>query len=152
MNKPKRKIRAFTLIELLTVMAVSSIVLSIGTMLYANFRDASHEHNATLKEEYKVNEFYTKIKLNVFLSDSIKDNGFENITFYSANKLIKLSIRNDEFIFGNDTLFINDGEFKTESLIKFPKKVKRLNFRFSFDEIEFNWTFKKRYGISQQIN
>ena len=152
MNKRKRKIRAFTLIELLTVMAISSIVLSIGTMLYANFRDASQEHNATLKEEYKVNEFYTKVNLNVFLSDSIKDNGFKNITFYSANKHMKLSIKNDEFIFGNDTLLISNGEFETESLLKFPKKVKRLNFRFSFDEIEFNWTFKKRYGVLQQTN
>lgn len=152
MNNKKRSIKAFTIIELLTVMAVSSIVITIGVLLYSNANKAFTEHDQDLKREYKLNAFYTLLNFNVFKSDSIKEISFNNYSFFIGEYELNLQVEEDELIFNEDTLRIKEGEFDFVPLFKSSKKVKRLNFKFLFDETQFNWGFEKRYGIIQIIN
>lgn len=152
MSKGNHNINAFTIIELLTVMVVSSIVITIGVLLYGNASKAFSEHDLNLKQEYRINEFYTSLKSNVFESDSIKEIGNNNYSFFIGDHVLILQVKNDELIYNGDTLRVKEGEFDFEALTKSSKKVKKFKFRFLFEDTEFNWLFEKRYGIMQLIN
>lgn len=149
MRNKQQNIQAFTIVELLTVMAVSSIVITIGVLMYGNANKAFNTHDEDLKQEYKLNAFYTSLNYYVFISDSVKNNGSNDYILFVGDKDLILQVEDDQLIFIEDTLLINEGESNFELLNKSSKKVKRINFSFLFENIEFNWGFEKKYGIIQ---
>ena len=141
----KNKIKAFTLIELLTAMIVSAIVLVLGYNTLGYFQKNYYQFSNASQKEFKLNKMYTSINKLVFESDSIL-NHHNDILFMLGAEEVILEI-DDQLMITNNDLILDSINLKNVEVnilkIENTNKLKTFNFEFNYNDLDFHWTFNK---------
>lgn len=147
-----KKIKAFTLIELLTALVISSIITAV-TMYFLNFiQEGERDFKNSTSYSYKIKFLHEKINDLFFLSDSIKQNGTE-LEIYTNSRVDKINFNNDELVFYDSmheaiTWDLSDFEVGKSHT---SNNVKSLHLQFIFEELPFEWYFYKNYGAINSV-
>lgn len=141
------KIKAFTLIDILTGMTVGSIIIGAAYyfLLYVQTSEVNISNNST--NSYKTTQINTKINHLFFNCDSIfrKHN---TLSFHQKQNVVYIDL-NDHYLLLDDgvkdTLQWALISEKTKTLKSNPK-IESLSLLFKFEDLEFEWYFYKKYG------
>lgn len=146
-----KRLKGFTIIELLTVMAISSIVMLIGVTLFTNVETIFSEHIKTQQEDYDLNNLYVDLQRQFFISDSIKLSSEDGIHVFNNERINDIRFYSDELVLNGKSIQLFNLESKFKSLYSSSEFIHQLNLDFEFDGMPFQWQFKKEYGISKII-
>jgi prepilin-type N-terminal cleavage/methylation domain-containing protein len=145
MKVKKNTIKAFTLIELLTAMVVSAIVLALGYNTLGYFQKNYAQFSNESQKEFKLDKVYTSIQQLAFDCDSIM-NHHNDIVFMIGAEEIILEI-DDQLMITNNDLILDSVNIKNLEVnlfkIENTDKLKTFNFEFNYNDLDFDWTFNK---------
>jgi prepilin-type N-terminal cleavage/methylation domain-containing protein len=145
MKMKKNKIKAFTLIELLTAMIVSAIVLVLGYNTLGYFQKNYAQFSNASQKEFKLNKMYTSINQLAFDADSIISHHNDVVFMIGAEEII-LEI-DDQLMLINNDLVLDSVNIKNVEVnvfkIENTNKLKTFNFDFNYNDLDFDWTFNK---------
>lgn len=139
--------KAFTLIELITVMAISSIVLYLGFLLFSNFQSTTSKFVKNRDTKREVHGLYTQIQKE-FLEANFIEVSDQFIGFSKKDHYSELEIGDSVLVLNRDG--ITDSVFVkinnvlvdkvNESLLSF------LQIDFQFGKHPMEWSFHKEYA------
>lgn len=149
--KSHTQLKAFTIIELLTVMAVSAIVMTAGVML---FKTIDTTFISTIKDqdkEYQINKLYVELQQRFFSSDSIILVDENEINIHQKEHINQLAFFSDELTYSKDLINVSNLNSEVKTFTKTNKKVNQVLLSFDYSGSSFKWNLSKDYGISQII-
>ena len=144
MNK---KLKAFTLIDLLGALLLSSIVIGGAYSLFTYIRERQFSIQQSNITTYNVQQLHEKINYLFFHADSIESKSDSYLIHFGQN-LITIDFESEGIILDDgksDTLFciINESAFTAIPNTNF---IKTIHVNFDFDGLPFDWYFYKNYG------
>lgn len=143
-----QKIKAFTLIDLMTTIVITSIIIGATYYFFTFLQKGKLSFEQKSSLAFEINKVHNTINYLFNQSDSIKSSNYE-IQFFEGNRLSTLD-------FDDSTIVFYDGvenKISTEKLdwevvlTEESKLVKKLKIHFWGDELEFEWYFSKNYGV-----
>ena len=147
------KIKAFTLIDVLGAMLISSIIVGAALYFLIFVKDNQNEYKNSSEGKYKIELAYETLNHLFLKSDDITqdERGF---VFWEEG-------RESKVILESELLTINTGKMDSliwelneleVSKIKDKNTVKSLRIEFNFDKKAFEWYFYKKFGKIKQID
>ncbi len=147
----KNKLKAFTLIDVLGAMLISSIIVGAGLYFLTFVNDNKEEFKNAGESKYNIELIYETLNRLCLKADNITQNGSE-IVFLEKN-------REHTVVLKNDFLTINTGKIDSLSWdlkdleiekIRGKNTIKSIRVEFNFDNKAFEWYFYKNFGKSTQ--
>ena len=149
----KNKLNAFTLIDVLGAMLISSIIVGAALYFLIFVQENQNEFEDSSERKYKVELAYETLNRLFLKADDIQYKRSE-IVFSEDNRKSTVAI-------GRDLLIINTGKVDSlnwelinveTSKIKGKNTLKSIRIEFNFDTKAFEWYFYKNFGKSTQID
>ena len=148
----KNKLNAFTLIDVLSAMLISSIIIGAALYFFLFVQENQNEFKNTSNSKYKIELAYETLNRLFLKADNIEHEGSE-ITFTEDDRNFTATLESDLLILytgKSDSLNWDLIDVKT-SRIKGKNTLKSLRIEFNFDTKAFEWYFYKNFGKSTQI-
>ena len=149
----KNKLKAFTLIDVLGAMLISSIIVGAALYFWIFIRDNQNEYKNASESKYKIELAYETLN-NLFLkTDDIMQKGSE-IVFLENDIKSTVSFKNNFLIIHTGKIDSLNWDLKSmeTSKIRGKNTVKSIRIEFNFDTKAFEWYFYKNFGKSTQID
>ena len=149
----KNKLKAFTLIDVLGAMLISSIIVGAALYFWIFIRDNQNEYKNASESKYKIELAYETLN-NLFLkTDDIMQKGSE-IVFLENDIKSTVSFKNNFLIIHTGKIDSLSWDLKSmeTSKIRGKNTVKSIRIEFNFDTKAFEWYFYKNFGKSTQID
>ena len=149
----KNKLKAFTLIDVLGAMLISSIIVGAALYFWIFIRDNQNEYKNASESKYKIELAYETLN-NLFLkTDDIMQKGSE-IVFLENDIKSTVSFKNNFLIIHTGKIDSLNWDLKSmeTSKIRGNNTVKSIRIEFNFDTKAFEWYFYKNFGKSTQID
>lgn len=149
----KNKLKAFTLIDVLGAMLISSIIVGAALYFLIFVQENQNEFEDSSERKYKVELAYETLNRLFLKADDIQYKRSE-IVFSEDNRKSTVAI-------GRDLLIINTGKVDSlnwelidveTSKIKGKNTLKSIRIEFNFDTKAFEWYFYKNFGKSTLID
>ena len=149
----KNKLNAFTLIDVLGAMLISSIIVGAALYFLIFVQENQNEFEDSSERKYKVELAYETLNRLFLKADDIQYKRSE-IVFSEDNRKSTVAI-------GRDLLIINTGKVDSlnwelinveTSKIKGKNTLKSIRIEFNFDTKAFEWYFYKNFGKSTLID
>jgi len=149
----KNKLNAFTLIDVLGAMLISSIIVGAALYFWIFVKDNQNEYKNASESKYKIELAYETLNRLFLKADDIQYKRSE-IVFSEDNRKSFVAI-------GRDLLTINTGKVDSlnwelidveTSKIKGKNTLKSIRIEFNFDTKAFEWYFYKNFGKSTLID
>ena len=149
----KNKLNAFTLIDVLGAMLISSIIVGAALYFLIFVQDNQNEFENSSESKYKVELAYETLNQLFLKADDIVDKG-RDVVFMEEG-------RTSTVILERDLLVINKGKMDSlrwelkdveTSKIKGKNTIKSIRIQFNFDTKAFEWYFYKNFGKSTLID
>ena len=154
------KVRAFTMIDMITGMVIMSIIITLVFYIFSGFNQQIHSYANAKSDIISLNLLKCELEQAVFNSDKIveKPNGFSLISekpevayLLKGTELLKQMNLNIEPVYDEvKTIeiesFNNSGSFQEEELIS------GISLRVSIKEKDLNLYLYKQYSNQEQIN
>lgn len=149
----KNKLKAFTLIDVLGAMLISSIIVGAALYFLIFIKDNQNEYKNASTNKYNVELAYETLNHLFLKTDDILQMGSE-VLFLEEGRKSTVSLE-------SNLLVINTG--KKDSLnwdltdlviskIKEKNTVKSIRIEFTFDTEAFEWYFYKNFGEIKKID
>ena len=149
----KNKLKAFTLIDVLGAMLISSIIVGAALYFLIFIKDNQNEYKNASTNKYNVELAYETLNHLFLKTDDILQMGNE-VLFLEEGRKSTVSLE-------SNLLVINTG--KKDSLnwdltdlviskIKEKNIVKSIRIEFTFDTEAFEWYFYKNFGVIKKID
>ena len=148
----KNKLNAFTLIDVLGAMLISSIIVGAALYFLIFVQSNQNEFKNASESKYKVELAYELLNRLFLTADNVQHEGNE-ITFTEYNRNSKVTLE-------SDLLILNTGKLDSlnwdlidvkASKIKGKNSLNSIRIEFNFDSKAFEWYFYKNFGKSTQI-
>lgn len=149
----KSKLKAFTLIDVLGAMLISSIIVGAALYFLIFVQDNQNEFENSSESKYKVELAYETLNHLFLKADDIVDKGSDVLFMEEGRK--------STVILERDLLVINTGKMDSlrwelkdveTSKIKGKNTIKSIRIQFNFDTKAFEWYFYKNFGKSTLID
>ena len=149
----KSKLKAFTLIDVLGAMLISSIIVGAALYFLIFVQDNQNEFENSSERKYKVELAYETLNRLFLKADDIVDKGSDVLFMEEGRK--------STVILERDLLVINTGKMDSlrwelkdveTSKIKGKNTIKSIRIQFNFDTKAFEWYFYKNFGKSTLID
>ena len=149
----KNKLKAFTLIDVLGAMLISSIIVGAALYFLIFVQENQNEFEDSSERKYKVELAYETLNRLFLKADDIVDKGSDVLFMEEGGK--------STVILERDLLVINTGKMDSlrwelkdveTSKIKGKNTIKSLRIQFNFDTKAFEWYFYKNFGNSTLID
>jgi type II secretory pathway component PulJ len=149
----KNKLNAFTLIDVLGAMLISSIIVGAALYFLIFVQDNQNEFENSSERKYKVELAYETLNRLFLKADDIVDKGSDVLFMEEGRK--------STVILERDLLVINTGKMDSlrwelkdveTSKIKGKNTIKSIRIQFNFDTKAFEWYFYKNFGKSTLID
>ena len=149
----KNKLKAFTLIDVLGAMLISSIIVCAALYFLIFVQENQNEFENSSESKYKVELAYETLNHLFLKADDIVDKG-RDVVFMEEG-------RTSTVILERDLLVINTGKMDSlrwelkdveTSKIKGKNTIKSIRIQFNFDTKAFEWYFYKNFGKSTLID
>ena len=149
----KNKLKAFTLIDVLGAMLISSIIVGAALYFLIFVQENQNEFENSSESKYKVELAYETLNRLFLKADDIQ---------YKRNEIVFSVDNRKSFVaIGRDLLIINTGKIDSlnwdlksmeTSKIRGKNTVKSIRIEFNFDTKAFEWYFYKNFGKSTLID
>ena len=149
----KNKLNAFTLIDVLGAMLISSIIVGAALYFLIFVQDNQNEFENSSESKYKVELAYETLNRLFLKADDIVDKGSDVLFMEEGRK--------STVILERDLLVINTGKMDSlrwelkdveTSKILGKNTIKSIRIQFNFDTKAFEWYFYKNFGKSTLID
>lgn len=149
----KNKLNAFTLIDVLGAMLISSIIVGAALYFLIFVQDNQNEFENSSESKYKVELAYETLNHLFLKADDIVDKGSDVLFMEEGRK--------STVILERDLLVINTGKMDSlrwelkdveTSKILGKNTIKSIRIQFNFDTKAFEWYFYKNFGKSTLID
>ena len=149
----ENKLNAFTLIDVLGAMLISSIIVGAALYFLIFVQDNQNEFENSSERKYKVELAYETLNRLFLKADVIVDKGSDVLFMEEGRK--------STVILERDLLVINTGKMDSlrwelkdveTSKIKGKNTIKSIRIQFNFDTKAFEWYFYKNFGKSTLID
>ena len=149
----KNKLKAFTLIDVLGAMLISSIIVGAALYFLIFVKDNQNEYKNSSESKYKVELAYETLN-HLFLKsdDLVKEES--DLVFWEEGRVSKVALKSDLLIINTgkiDSLVWELNELEVLN-IKDKNTVKSLRIEFNFDKKAFEWYFYKNFGKIKKID
>jgi prepilin-type N-terminal cleavage/methylation domain-containing protein len=150
-----KKIRSFTLIEMLVSVTISGIIITIVSIIYLNYQDYFIRFKDINDNSIRMLEFYNVCSRDFSESETVKsDKGM--ITFCTDTHRTSYFINDDNIIrhqqSGYDTFRIPASDLKVFSLAEIPDLIYKVSFMTILNGDELEMVFRKEYGNAVLFN
>lgn len=149
----KNKLKAFTLIDVLGAMLISSIIVGAALYFLIFVQENQNEFEDSSERKYKVELAYETLNRLFLKADDIQ---------YKRSEIVFSEDDRKSFVaIGRDLLTINTGKVDSlnwelidveTSKIKGKNTLKSIRIEFNFDTKAFEWYFYKNFGKSTLID
>ena len=149
----KNKLNAFTLIDVLGAMLISSIIVGAALYFLIFVQDNQNEFENSSESKYKVELAYETLNRLFLKADDIVDKGSDVLFMEEGRK--------STVILERDLLVINTGKMDSlrwelkdveTSKILGKNTIKSIRIQFNFDTKAFEWYFYKNFGKIKKID
>ena len=149
----KNKLKAFTLIDVLGAMLISSIIVGAALYFLIFVKDNQNEYKNSSETKYKIELAYETLNHLFLKSDDIEqDEG--GIVFWEEGRVSNVLLESDVLIINTGKKDSLNWDLKDVEISKIKGKntIKSIRIEFNFDMKAFEWYFYKNFGKSTQID
>ena len=149
----KNKLKAFTLIDVLGAMLISSIIVGAALYFLIFVKDNQNEYKNSSESKYKIELAYETLNHLFLKADDIGQEE-RGLVFWEEGRVSKVALESDMLIINTGKMDSLVWELKELEVLKIKDKntVKSLRIEFNFDMKAFEWYFYKNFGKSTQID
>lgn len=146
-----RKIKSFTIIELLVAMSISGIVISMALLMFLQFRKYVYDYSTTLNRHNEILLLVNQINLDFDKFNIVEIGNYSTVKLENENELIEYYI-DEDFIIRESDIKTDTFKIKTEDLeLKFldvdENIIKSIYFSIIIDkELTYPVLIKKEYA------
>ena len=147
------KIKAFTLIDVLGAMLISSIIVGAALYFLIFVKDNQNEYKNSSEGKYKIELAYETLNHLFLKSDDITQDE-RGLVFWEEGRESKVILESELRTINTgkmDSLAWELNELEV-SKIKGKNTIKSLRIEFNFDTRAFEWYFYKKFGKIKQID
>lgn len=149
----RNRVRAFTLIDVLTAIFVSSIVITASFYFLGFVDESQNDFQDSSEEKYTTERLYETINDWFLTSDDIVKNG-SRVDFFRGDERLSLMVESDYLLMDLgkvDSLKWSLESFSCETLPK-TSAVTSLFLTFELRDIPFEWYFYKNFGKAKTVS
>jgi competence protein ComGF len=142
------KIKAFTLIDVLVSLVITSIVIT-GAYYYLNYLQQGQSYfESNSSNNYLLKKTHSRLNSLFFLSRKIERKG-DLIIFDLDSNIITAEVNNSEIILKDGVEYSLKWKLEdfTSSSTQNNQHIKSINIFFEFEDEHFEWYFYKQYGV-----
>ena len=146
------KLKAFTLIDVLGAMLISSIIVGAALYFLIFIKDNQNEYKNSSEDKYKIELAYETLNHLFLKSDEIEQDE-RGIVFWEEGRESKVFLESGMLTINTgkiDSLVWELKDFRV-SKIKDKNTLKSIRIDFTFDTKAFKWYFYKKFGKIKQI-
>ena len=149
----KNKLNAFTLIDVLGAMLISSIIVGAALYFLIFVQDNQNEFENSSESKYKVELAYETLNRLFLKADDIVDKG-SDVLFMEEGRTSTVILERDLLVINTGKMDSLRWELKDVETSKILGKntIKSIRIQFNFDTKAFEWYFYKNFGKSTLID
>mgnify|MGYP001457596923 CR=1 FL=1 len=149
----KNKLNAFTLIDVLGAMLISSIIVGAALYFLIFVQDNQNEFENSSESKYKVELAYETLNHLFLKADDIVDKG-RDVVFMEEGRTSTVILERDLLVINTGKMDSLRWELKDVETSKILGKntIKSIRIQFNFDTKAFEWYFYKNFGKSTLID
>ena len=149
----KNKLKAFTLIDVLGAMLISSIIVCAALYFLIFVQENQNEFEDSSERKYKVELAYEKLNHLFLKTDDIIQKGSE-VVFLQNNRKSTVDFERDLLVIHTGKIDSLSWQLKDVEISKIKGKstIKSIRVEFNFDTKAFEWYFYKNFGKSTLID